>query len=70
MEMTDFYRENWLNNFDDVDAGLLTTETKFHELDDYTSLVALMIISMIDEEYNVTVTGDDMKKTGNHWRFV
>ena len=58
MEMTDFI-EKLAEQFDDVDAGLLTTETK---LDDYTSLVALMIISMIDEEYNVTVTGDDMKK--------
>ena len=49
--MTDFI-EKLAEQFDDVDAGLLTTETKFHELDDYTSLVALMIISMIDEEYN------------------
>ena len=57
--MTDFI-EKLAEQFDDVDAGLLTTETKFHELDDYTSLVALMIISMIDEEYNVT--GDDMKQ--------
>ena len=61
MEMTDFI-EKLAEQFDDVDAGLLTTETKFHELDDYTSLVALMIISMIDVEYHVTVTGDDMKK--------
>ena len=61
MEMTDFI-EKLAEQFDDVDAGVWTTETQFHELDDYTSLVALMIISMIDEEYNVTVTGDDMKK--------
>ena len=40
-----------------------TTETKFFmSWMIISSLVALMIISMIDEEYNVTVTGDDMKK--------
>ena len=33
MEMTDFI-EKLAEQFDDVDAGLLTTETKFHELDD------------------------------------
>lgn len=26
------------------------------------SLVALMVITMIDEEYEVTITGDEMKK--------
>lgn len=61
MEKNDFI-EKLAEQFDDMDASLLTAETKFRELDDYTSLVALMIISMIDEEYNVTVTGDDMKK--------
>ena len=40
----------------------LNSETRFRELDGYTSLVALLIITMIDEEYDVTVTGDDMKK--------
>lgn len=61
MEMNDFI-EKLAEQFDDIDVGLLTAETKYRELDGYTSLVALMIISMIDEEYNVTVTGDDMKK--------
>lgn len=64
MEMNDFI-EKLAEQFDDVDAGSLTSETKFKEVEGYTSLVALMIITMIDEEYNVTVTGDDMKKQVN-----
>ena len=45
-----------------MDVTTLSAETKFREIEGYTSLVALLIITMIDEEYNVTVTGDDMKK--------
>lgn len=61
MELKDFI-EKFSEQFDDVDVTTLSAETKFREIDGYTSLVALLIITMIDEEYNVTVTGDDMKK--------
>lgn len=61
MELNDFI-EKFAEQFDDVDVNTLTAETKFREVEGYTSLVALLIITMIDEEYNVTVTGDDMKK--------
>lgn len=61
MELKDFI-EKFAEQFDDVDVNTLNAETKFREIEGYTSLVALLIITMIDEEYNVTVTGDDMKK--------
>lgn len=61
MELVDFI-EKIAEQFDDVNVEQLNSETKFRELDGYTSLVALLIITMIDEEYDVTVTGDDMKK--------
>ena len=41
--------------FDDVDNGVFTPETCFHELEEYSSLTALGIIAMIDgEETDVT----------------
>lgn len=61
MELNDFI-EKFAEQFDDVDVSSLTAETKFREIEGYTSLVALLIITMIDEEYNVTISGDDMKK--------
>lgn len=61
MEIKEFI-ENFADQFDEIDASVLKPETVFRELDGYTSLVALLIITMIDEEYDVTVTGDDMKK--------
>lgn len=61
MELKEFI-EKFAEQFDDVDVSTLSAETHFRELDEWTSLVALMVITMIDEEYNITITGDDMKK--------
>ena len=47
--------------YDDVDVTTLTPETAFRKVEGWTSLVALMIITMIDEEYGVVITGDEMK---------
>ena len=56
MEIKEFI-ENFADQFDETDASVLTPETVFHELEDYSSLVALSIIAMIDEEYGVTLKG-------------
>lgn len=61
MEMNKFI-ENFADQFDEVELGSLTPDTEFRSLDGWSSLVALMVITMIDEEYEVTVTGDEMKK--------
>lgn len=59
MEIKEFI-EHFAEQFDDTDSSVFTPETVFHELDEYTSLIALSIISMVDEEYNVTLNGKDM----------
>lgn len=51
--------------YDDVDVAILTPETAFRKVEGWTSLVALMIITMIDEEYGVVITGDEMKTATN-----
>lgn len=62
MEMNDFIG-NLRDQFDDLDESIvLTPEMAFRDIEGYSSLVALLIISMFDEEYGVTVTGDDMRK--------
>ena len=60
MEIKEFI-ENFANQFDDTDASVFPPETVFHDLDEYSSLIALSIIAMVDEEYNVTLKGDDMR---------
>ncbi len=53
--------ENFANQFDDTDAEVFTPETRFRDLDEWSSLIALSIIAMVDEEYDVTLKGDDIK---------
>ena len=43
------------------DATGLTPDTKFREVEGWCSIVALSIIAMADEEYGVTLKGDDIK---------
>lgn len=60
MEIKEFI-QNFADQFDDTDASVFTPETVFHDLDDYSSIVALSIIAMVDEEYGVTLGGNDIK---------
>lgn len=52
--------ENFADQFDDTDPETITFETVFRDLDDWSSLTALLIIAMVEEEYGVTLKGDDI----------
>ena len=60
MELKEFI-ENFAAQFDDTDASVFTAETAFRDLDEWSSLIVLSIIAMVDEEYEVTIKGDDVK---------
>ena len=60
MELKEFI-ENFANQFDETDASEFTAETVFHELEEWSSLIALSLIAMVDEEYDVALKGDDIK---------
>jgi acyl carrier protein len=60
MELKDFI-ENFAAQFDDTDASEIKEDTVFKELDEWSSLIALSVIAMVDEEYDVTLQGDDMR---------
>lgn len=62
MELNDFIK-NFSEQFDDLDSVDLTADTKFKELDDWSSLVALSLIAMVDEVYNITITGEDVRES-------
>ena len=59
MELQDFI-EKFAEQFDETEVSELTAETKFKELDEWSSLIALSIITMVDEEYDVTLKGNDI----------
>jgi acyl carrier protein len=60
MEINEFIA-NFADQFDETEASVFTPETKFKELEEWSSLIALSVIAMIDEEYDVTLKGDDMR---------
>jgi acyl carrier protein len=53
--------EKVADEFSETPAGLITAETNYRELDEWGSLTALSLISMIDEEYNHMISGVDLR---------
>lgn len=49
--------------FDDTPATQFTPATNYRELEEWGSLVALSIISMVDEEMDVQITGADLRNS-------
>lgn len=52
--------EHFAEQFDDTELSEFKPETEFHNLDEYSSLIALTIIGMIDEEYGVSIGAEEM----------
>lgn len=60
MEIDDFILK-FADQFDDTPASEFTKDTAFHDLDEYSSLIALSIMSMVDEEYGYMLSGNQME---------
>jgi acyl carrier protein len=62
MELNEFI-SNFADQFDDTDASGIQANTVFKELDEWSSLIALSVIAMVDEEYDITIKGDDIRNS-------
>ena len=62
MELNDFISK-FAEQFDETDAAEFKAETEFKALDEWSSLTALSIIAMVDEEYDITIKGDDIRNS-------
>jgi acyl carrier protein len=49
--------------FEDTDVALITPDVEFKQLDEWDSLIALSLIALTDEEYQVRLTGDDIRSS-------
>lgn len=61
MEIKEFI-EKFAEIFDDTDASTLTPETNFRDLDEWSSLSALGIIALADEEFDVELSPAELRK--------
>jgi len=62
MRLKDFI-ENFALQFEETESSYFQADTKFKELKEWSSILALSIIAMVDEEYNVAIRGDDIKSS-------
>jgi len=62
MDANEFIK-NFAAQFDDTDASEFNLETRFRELDEWSSLNALAILNMIGKKYSVILKPEEMKPT-------
>ena len=62
MELKEFI-ENFAAQFQETESNEITAITIFKDLDEWSSLTALSVIAMADEEYEVVLTGDDIRNS-------
>lgn len=56
------FLQNFATIFDDVEESEITMDTEFKNFDEWSSLTALGLLAVMDEEYDVTLTHNDVKQ--------
>jgi acyl carrier protein len=60
MKKEDFIH-NFALQFDETEESAFVFETRFRDLDEWSSLNALAILNMIEKKYGVLLKADDIK---------
>lgn len=53
--------KKFAEQFEETEGKIFSANTSFKKLDEWSSLMSLAIIAMVDEEYGVRIKGDDIK---------
>lgn len=62
MDIKEFI-DNFVDQFDETPETEVTPETRHHEMDEWSSMIALSVMAMIDEEYDVQIKADEMRNS-------
>ncbi|MGN0236158.1 MAG: acyl carrier protein [Paludibacteraceae bacterium] len=60
MELNEFVAK-FAELFEDTDTTLFNGATDFRANDEWSSLIGLSVIAMVDEEFDIALKGDDVK---------
>ena len=60
MELQEFL-SSFASQLDDTDISEITATTIFHELEEWSSLTAMMIIAFVKKKYDKVITGAEIK---------
>ena len=64
MELNEFV-EKFAEQFEDTNPSEIMATTNYHELEEWSSLIGMMIIAFVKTEMGKTVTGDDLQACKN-----
>lgn len=62
MELQNFITK-FAEQFEETSIEEFAADLEFKSLDEWSSLTMLSIIAMIDDEYGVTIKGDEIRKS-------
>ena len=62
MELKEFI-EHFAEQFEETPVESFMAETVFKDLEEWSSLMALVIIGMVDEEFGVVLKGEDIRNS-------
>lgn len=55
--------KNFADQFEEVDSSKLLLDTEFRKVDGWSSLVALSVMAMCSEEYDVVLSANEMENS-------
>lgn len=55
--------ENFAAQFEEINSTSLSLESRFREIEEWSSLIGLSIIAMVDEIYKVKLKGEDIRQS-------
>lgn len=61
MELNEFVAL-FAEQFDDTDPSEISADSKFHELDEWSSLTGMAVIAMAKLKFNKTITGAELRR--------
>ena len=62
MKKTDQIIELLKNLFEDIDTSDFDLDTEFKNNDEWDSMTALTLITLIDDEFNISISGEKIKE--------
>ena len=62
MKTLDEFVKLFAELFDETDASEFAPDTDFRELDEWSSLIGLSVIAMVDEEFGVALKANDFRQ--------
>jgi acyl carrier protein len=54
--------KNIESELDELETGTLTADVNYRDLESWSSMYALILIAYIDAEFDIIISGDDLRK--------